>query len=77
MISETIWDISLTCLLGAFCGLVVGQFVEQREMVLTCVMIGMAIFLVFLTIYYGFLAWRKWKCEQKKNKRNARGGYIR
>lgn len=77
MISETIWDITLTCLIGAFCGLVAGQFVAQREMVLTCVMIGMAIFLVFLTIYYGFLAWREWKREQRKNKRNARGGYSR
>lgn len=77
MVSETLWDVVLVCLIGAFCGLVVGQFVEPRELILQCIFTGMMIMLVALCFYYGFLAWREWKREQKKNKRNARGGYSR
>lgn len=77
MVNETLWDIALMCLIGAFCGMVVGQFVEPRELILQCVFTGMMVMLVILCIYYGFLAWREWKHEQRKKKRNARGGYIR
>lgn len=77
MVNETLWDVTLMCLLGAFGGMVVGQFVEPRELILQCVFTGMMVMLVILCIYYGFLAWREWKREQRKKKRNARGGYIR
>lgn len=78
MLNETIWDLILTWLISAFCGLVVGQFVEPREMILTIIMWSMSIGTVLLIIYYAWLAWREWKREQKRKNRNIyRGGYIR
>lgn len=77
MVSETLWDVVLMCLIGAFCGMVAGQFVEPRELILQCIFTGMMVMLVVLCFYYGFLAWREWKREQRKNKRNTRGGYSR
>ena len=77
MLNDTIWDIVLTWLISAFCGLVVGQFVEPREMILTVIMWSMSIGTVLLVIYYAWLAWREWKCEQRKKNRNIyRGGRI-
>lgn len=78
MLNDTIWDIILTWLISAFCGLVVGQFVEPREMILIIIMWSMSIGTVLLVIYYAWLAWREWKREQRKKNRNIyRGGYIR
>ena len=77
MLNDTIWDIVLTWLISAFCGLVVGQFVEPREMILTGIMWSMSIGTVLLVIYYAWLAWREWKREQRKKNRNIyRGGRI-
>ena len=78
MLNETIWNLILTWLLSAFCGLVIGQFVEPREMILTIIMWSMSIGTVLLVIYYAWLAWREWTREQRKKNRNIyRGGYIR
>lgn len=77
MLNDTIWDIILTWLISAFCGLVVGQFVEPREMILTVIMWSMSIGTVLLVIYYAWLAWHEWKREQRKKNRNIyRGGRI-
>ena len=77
MFCETIWEIVLVWIISAFCGLVVGQFVEPREMILTVIMYSMAIGTVLLTIYYAWLAWREWKREQiRKNHGIYRGGRI-
>ena len=78
MISETLWDSALMCLIGAFFGLVIGQFIEPRETIMKCILIGMMIGMILLTIYYAILAYREWKREQKKNRRNIyKGRYIR
>lgn len=77
MISETLWDSTLVCLIGAFFGLVVGQFVEPREKILMCIFIGMMVGMILLTAYYAVLAYKEWKREQKRNKRMYRGGYNR
>lgn len=77
MISDTLWDVTLMCLLGAFGGLVVGQFVEPREQLMMCVLVGMMIMLIVLTVYYGICAYKEWKREQRKNKKMYRGGYSR
>ena len=77
MISETIWEVILVWLISAFCGLVVGQFVEPREMILTIIMWSMAAGTLLLTIYYAWLAWREWKREQRRKNRGIyRGGRI-
>ena len=79
MVSETIWDVVLVWLISAFVGLVVGQFVEPREMILNVIMWAMAIGTILLVIYYAWLAWREWKREQRKRAKRSiyRGGYIR
>ena len=79
MLSDTIWDLVLAWLISGFIGMVVGQFIEPREMILTVIMWSMAIGTVFLIIYYAFLAWREWKHEQKKHRRGSiyRGRYVR
>ncbi len=78
MVSETIWDLVLVWLISAFVGLVIGQFVEPREMILQIIMWSMAIGTCLLTGYYGWLAWREWKREQRKKARGSiyRGGRV-
>ena len=74
---ETLWSIVLTCLIGAFIGLVVAQFFPNRETVITAIFIGMIIALFLLAIYYFF----SWRAEVRKEKRreqiNRRSGYSR
>ena len=74
---ETIWSIILTCLIGAFAGLIVAQFFPNRETVITAIFIGMIVALSLLTIYYFF----SWRAEVRKEKRreriNRRSGYSR
>lgn len=77
MISETLWDLILVWILGAFGGLVVGQFVEPREQIMFCILVGMTIGTFFLVVYYGVLAYKEYKREKKKNKHMMRGGYSR
>ena len=77
MVSETIWDVILVWLISAFMGLVVGQFVEPREMIMTIIGYFMAGGTILLTVYYAILAYREWKREQRKKNRNIyRGGRI-
>lgn len=77
MLSDTIWNLILTWLISAFCGLVVGQFVEPREMIMTVISYFMASGTALLVIYYAWLAWREWKREQRKKNRNIyRGGHV-
>ena len=77
MLADTLWDAALVCLIGALGGLVVGQFVEPREKIMLCILVGMTIGMIFLTVYYAILAYKEWKREQKRNKRMYRGGYTR
>ena len=50
MLSDTIWDLVLAWLISGFIGMVVGQFIEPREMILTVIMWSMAVGTVFLII---------------------------
>ena len=77
MISDTLWDIALTCLIGAFIGLVVGQFVEPRDKIMFCIFVGMMICMTLLIIFYSIQAYKEWKREQKRNKNMYRSGYNR
>lgn len=77
MIGETIWEMTLTMLIGAFCGLIAGQFVENRENLLMIILIGMCISLFFLAVYYGYLTFKEYKREKRRAKLNRRGAYIR
>lgn len=77
MIGETIWEVVLVWIVSAFCGLIVGQLVEPREMILTIIMWSMAAGTALLTFYYAWLAWREWKHEQRRKNRSIyRGGRI-
>ena len=74
---ETLWSIILTCLIGAFVGLIVAQFFPNREAVITAIFIGMIAALSLLTIYY-FFSWRaEVRRERKRNNINRRSGYSR
>lgn len=74
---ETIWSIVLTCLIGAFCGLVAAQFFPDRETAVMVIFIGMIAALSLLTIYYIF-SWRAEARKEKKMERiNRRSGYSR
>ena len=74
---ETLWSIVLTCLIGAFCGLIVAQFLPNRETVITTIFIGMIAALSLLTVYY-FFSWRAEVRKEKKRERiNRRSGYSR
>lgn len=78
MFLETIEELSFVWVISAFVGLVVGQFVEPREMLITIIGYFMVGGTILLLVYYSILAYREWKREQKKNRRNFyRGGYIR
>ena len=76
-VKETLWSIILTCLIGAFVGLIVAQFFPNREAVITAIFIGMIAALSLLTIYY-FFSWRAEVRKEKKRERiNKRSGYSR
>lgn len=74
---ETLWSIILTCLIGAFVGLIVAQFFPNRETVITAIFIGMIVALSLLTIYY-FFSWRaEVRKEKKREQTSRRSGYSR
>ena len=74
---ETLWSIVLTCLIGAFAGLIAAQFFPNRETVIMAIFIGMIATLSLLTIYY-FFSWRAEVRKEKKRERiNRRSGYSR
>ena len=74
---ETLWSIILTCLIGAFAGLIAAQFFPNRETVIMAIFIGMIATLSLLTVYYFF----SWRAEVRKEKRreqiNRRSGFSR
>ena len=74
---ETLWSIILTCLIGAFAGLIAAQFFPNRETVIMAIFIGMIATLSLLTIYY-FFSWRAEVRREKRQERiNRRSGYSR
>ena len=74
---ETLWSIILTCLIGAFVGLIVAQFFPNRETVITALFIGMITALSLLTIHY-FFSWRaEVRKEKKREQISRRSGYSR
>ena len=74
---ETTWSIILTCLIGAFAGLIVAQFFPNRETVITAIFIGMIAALFLLAIYY-FFSWRaEVRRERKRNNISRRSGFSR
>ena len=74
---ETLWSIVLTCLIGAFVGLIVAQFFPNRETVIKAIFIGMIAALFLLTIYY-FFSWRaEVRKERKRNNISKRSGFSR
>ena len=76
-IKETIWSIVLACLIGAFCGLVVAQFLPNRENVIMTIFVGIIATLCLLVVYY-FFSWRaEVRKERKRNNINRRSGYSR
>ena len=76
-VKETIWEIILACLIGAFCGLVAAQFFPDRETAVMIIFIGMIATLSLLTIYY-FFSWRAEVRREKRQERiNRRSGFSR
>ena len=76
-LKETLWEIVLACLIGAFAGLVIAQFLPNRESVIMAIFIGMIATLSLLTIYY-FFSWRAEVRREKRQERiNRRSGYSR
>ena len=74
---ETLWSIILACLIGAFCGLVVAQFLPNRENVIMAIFIGIIATLCLLVVYY-FFSWRaEVRRERKRNNINRRSGFSR
>ena len=74
---ETLWSIILTCLIGAFVGLIIAQFFPNRETAVMIIFIGMIVALSLLTIYYIF-SWRAEVSKERRRERiNRRSGYRR
>ena len=76
-LKETIWEIVLACLVGAFFGLVVAQFLPNRENVLMAVFIGMIVTLCLLAVCYLFALWTEIRKERRRERINRRSGYSR
>lgn len=74
---ETIWEIVLACLVGAFFGLAVAQFLPNRENVLMAVFIGMIVTLCLLAVCYLFALWAEVRREKRRERINRRSGYSR
>lgn len=76
-LKETLWEIVLACLIGTFAGLVIAQFLPDRESVIMAIFIGMIATLSLLTIYY-FFSWRaEVRKERRRERINRRSGYSR
>ena len=76
-IKETLWQIILACLIGAFLGMVIAQFIPNRNNIMMVIFIGIIVVLSILTIYY-FIEWRIEVHKDKKRERiNRRSGYSR
>ena len=76
-LKETLWEIVLACIIGAFAGLIIAQFFPNRETVVMIIFIGMIIALSLLTIYY-FFSWRAEVHKERRRERiNRRSGYSR
>ncbi len=74
---ETLWSIILACLIGAFAGLIVAQFLPNRENVIMAIFVGIIATLCLLVVYY-FFSWRaEVRRERKRNNINKRSGYSR
>ena len=74
---ETLWSIVLACLIGAFAGLIVAQFLPNREDVIMAIFIGIIATLCLLVVYY-FFSWRaEVRKEKKREQINRRSGYSR
>ena len=74
---ETLWSIILACLIGAFYGLIVAQFLPNRENVIMAIFVGIIATLCLLVVYY-FFSWRAEVRKEKKRERiNRRSGYSR
>lgn len=74
---ETLWSIILACLIGAFCGLIVAQFLPNRENVIMTIFVGVIATLCLLVVYY-FFSWRAEVRKEKKRKQiNRRSGFSR
>ena len=74
---ETLWNIVLACIIGAFAGLIIAQFFPNRETAVMIIFIGMIIALSLLTIYY-FFSWRaEVRKERRRERINRRSGYSR
>ena len=74
---ETLWNIVLACIIGAFFGLIAAQFLQNRENVVMAIFIGMVATLSLLTIYY-FFSWRaEIRKERRRERINRRSGYSR
>ena len=76
-LKETIWEIVLACLVGAFFGLVIAQFLPNRENVLMAVFIGMIVTLCLLAVCYLFALWAETRKERRRERVNRRSGYSR
>lgn len=76
-LKEALWEIILACLIGAFCGLIVAQFLPSRENVIMAIFVGIIITLCLMVVYY-FFSWRAEVRKEKKRERiNRRSGYSR
>lgn len=74
---EALWEVILACLVGAFFGLVIAQFIPNRDNILMVIFISMIVTMCLLTTYYFF----SWRAEVRKERRregiNRRSGYSR
>ena len=74
---EALWEVILACLVGAFFGLVVAQFIPNRDNILMVIFISMIVTMCLLTAYY-FFSWRaEVRKERRRERINRRSGYNR
>lgn len=76
-LKEAIWEIVLACLVGAFFGLVVAQFLPNRENIVMAVFVGMIVALCLLAVCYLFALWTEARKERRRERINRRSGYSR
>ena len=68
---ETLWSIVLACLIGAFCGLIVAQFLPNRENVIMAIFVGIIATHSLLVVYY-FFSWRAEVSKKKRREQSSR-----
>lgn len=77
MFMNIVFEFLLWIIGGSFFGLVIGQFLPNRESIILCILICQTLSAFILLIIAAIDLYKYYKRERRLAKRGNRGGFIR